>query len=222
MKNVYVFGISSGFAQVIADYLLDNDEYRFLGYVLNEEYCETEQVAGFPLIPFELVSKKGGDFGVINCVGYGNMLDSREKVANIVRQADIPLESYVHPSAMLMRGVTIGEGNVIMAGAYIGNRVNIGVGNIISTHSHTEAGSQVGDYNFFGPQSVRLGPSYVNNHCILGGNSTIKNGVTIASYSLISAGAYITTNTKEYGVYVQPHTKRVKDISSVDFVYNMK
>jgi acetyltransferase-like isoleucine patch superfamily enzyme len=221
MKDVYIFGTSSSIAQTVAEYLEDCPEYRFLGYLLSAEFCNTELICGYPLLSFESVAEKGGDFSIINCIGYSEMLNNREKVANMIKQESIPLETYIHPSAMVMKSV-VGDGNVIMAGAYIGNRVSIGDGNLIAPFSHTEIGCTVGNYNFFGPRSVRLNPVHVNDHCILGGNSTIKNGVTIASYSLIGAGAYITTNTKEYGVYVQPHTRRVKEISSLDAVYYMK
>ena len=222
MKNVYIFGIDSNFAQTIAEYLVDDSRYRFLGYLLNAEYCNAEYIASHPLMSFESVAEKGGDFAIINCIGYSKMLNIRKKIADMVKQACIPLETYIHPTAVIMRNVEVGHGNVIMAGAYIGNRVSIGEGNIFAPFSHTEIGCTVGNYNFFGSQSVRLNPVYVNDHCVFGGNSTVKNGVTIASYTLIGAGAYITTNTREYGVYVQPHTRRVKDVSSLDFVYYMK
>ena len=222
MKEVFLFGRDPGIAQTIAEYLQDDPKYTFLGYLLSAESCNDKLVSGFPLLPFESVAEKGGDFAIINCIGYTNMLDTREKVANMIKSASIPLETYIHPSAVLMKDVVIGEGNIVMAGAYIGNRVSIGDGNILAPFTHTEVAGKVGNYNFFGPRSVRLNPVYVNDHCILGGNSTIKNGVTIASYSMIGAGAYITKNTKKYGVYIQSQTRRIKDVSSIDVVHYMK
>jgi carbonic anhydrase/acetyltransferase-like protein (isoleucine patch superfamily) len=222
MKNIYVFGTSPNFAQAIAENLLDDPRYKFLGYTLNARFCGSNEVHNFPLVPFEELAKKGDGFAVINCIGYSDMLKNRENVAEMITETGFKLEGYIHPTAIIMPGVEIGEGNIIMAGAYIGNRVKIGNGNIIAPCSHTEVGGIVGSYNFFAPQSTRLGPVFVGNHCILGGNSTIKNGVTIADYTIVSAGSYITTDTKEYGVYVREHTRRVRSVNSLDFVYNMK
>ena len=54
----------------------------------------------------------------------------------------------------------------------------------------------------------------IKNNCFLGANSCIRDGITVAPYTLVGACSYISKDTKENGVYISESTKRSKQASN--------
>ncbi|MDR1754994.1 MAG: acetyltransferase [Eubacterium sp.] len=208
MKDVYIFG-SSSLAYKIYDYIRTDSQYRFLGFTLNGEYCNSKKIYGHPLVPFEEISDKGGWFGVINCIGYSKAFSVRQKVDNIIKEKSVPLLSYIHESADIAYDVELGESCLVMKNSVIMLSVKMGDGNIISGASIGHD-AVAGDYNWFGYSSVCSGYVKIKGCCFIGVNSTIKNNVTLAEYTTVGAASYVSHDTVKYEVLSPAKTVSLK------------
>lgn len=63
----------------------------------------------------------------------------------------------VHPSAVLARGVTIGEGSVVMAGAVLNSNAALGRHCIVNTRASLDHDSRMEDFSSLGPNAVTGG-----------------------------------------------------------------
>ena len=53
----------------------------------------------------------------------------------------------------------------------------------------------------------------IKSNCFLGVNSTVGHGVKVAKETLLGAGAVITKDTEEKGVYLAPRTMKISKTS---------
>jgi carbonic anhydrase/acetyltransferase-like protein (isoleucine patch superfamily) len=204
--DVYIFG-TSPLACIFAGYLKLDKRYRFMGYVLNSQYCKERSIYGDPLNKYEQIVNGRGHF--LNCIGYSKMLTIRRKIDEQILSDGGTLLSYIHPAAKIMDRVEFGKGSLVMADAYLGQYCRLGKSNIVWAGAHLEHNVIAGDYNFFAAQSCLLGGVKVSEHCFCGGNSTVRDNVMLAPYTLVGAGAYIGRNTNENGVYTPTQTVKL-------------
>jgi sugar O-acyltransferase (sialic acid O-acetyltransferase NeuD family) len=213
--DVYVFA-ATGFARIIAGYLDDDPRYDFKGYVITKEYVQSETVYGRPLLAYEENKAALRQAAIINCIGYNKMMSTREMTDKMLIGDGMPLGSYVHRTARIMQGASIGEHCLIMAHTYIGEYARLGGSNIVWPSAHIEHDVISGDYNFFAAQSLVLGGVTIGDHCFIGGNAAVKNNVNLADYSLIGAGAVIAGDTDAFGVYAPQRTVKIGGKSSLE------
>ena len=88
------------------------------------------------------------------------------------------------------------EDNTVQPFVKIGNDVVLWSGNHIG-HDVT-----IEDHNFITSHVVVSGFVTIKRNCFIGVNATIRDAITIASETLIAAGAIIMKDTEEKGVYL--------------------
>jgi sugar O-acyltransferase (sialic acid O-acetyltransferase NeuD family) len=76
---------------------------------------------------------------------------------------ELPFAKLIHPSAQVARGVAIGQGAVVMAGAVVNSEARIGEFCIVNTQAVAEHDCVLGDYSSLAPGAilgggVELGP----------------------------------------------------------------
>jgi acetyltransferase-like isoleucine patch superfamily enzyme len=86
----------------------------------------------------------------------------------------------------------------------IGNNVTLWSG------SHIGHDSVIEDHCFIAPCVVISGHVHIHKYCFIGVNATLRNSITIAPETLIGAGAVITKDTVEKGVYVPQRAQLLK------------
>jgi len=208
LKDVYLFGTNS-IARQLLQYMKGDSNYRVLGLTLNGEYCTSNDACGFPLIPFEEIATKGGDFGIINCIGNSKAFSVRQKIDDMINDKGIPLLSYVHETADIEGGVEMGAGCLVFNYSHVGEFCKIGNSNIIRRASIGHD-SIVGDYNWFSRGSVCAGKVTVEDHCYIGINATITASISLASYTVVGHAAYVNKNTVMYEVLSPAKTVSIK------------
>lgn len=217
MKKVIIFG-TNNYTDIFYHYLMNDERYEVVAYTVNEKYIESEIRNGIPVVPFETIEKEYSvdEHEILVSVGYTQMNERRKNVFFDVKKKGYNVFTYIHPRAIVLSD-QIGEGCLIMAGANIEYGCKIGISNIINPNVLISHNAEIGDFNFFAGSSSMAGNCVVENHCMIGMNSTIRHELKIASYSLIGAGAYVNFNTEEDGVYVPARTikleKKSRDIT---------
>ena len=118
----------------------------------------------------------------------------------------------------------IGENCVIGQNVFIGEGVEIGSDVKIQNNVSVYSGVTIENEVFIGPSAVftnvmnprssverktEYAKTYVSRGVTIGANATIVCGVNLRSFSFIGAGAVVTKDTKEFGLYAgSPCTQR--------------
>lgn len=204
LKKVYIFG-QNPIAELLA-YYLHIEGKTFDGFIVNEKYLGDGAIESScqPLYSIESVIKENApeNVAVYLPIGYMKMNNIRKQVHLWLKEHNIEVLSYVHPSAVIAKNADLGEGNIILEKvsispfSHIGSCNFIGAGTIINHHS------AVGNYNWLASNVVLAGKAHISNQCFLGVGSIIKNDSIIGNEVLVGAGAYVYKNLTDKQVFV--------------------
>ena len=128
----------------------------------------------------------------------------------------------------ILSGSSIGDDCNLGQNVMVGPKVKIGKGCKIQNNVSIYEGIEIGDNVFCGPSCVftnvinprafisrksEFKKTFVGTGATLGANSTIICGVNIGAFALIGAGAVVTKNVENYGLYLGVPAKRVGWVS---------
>lgn len=203
MKDkVVIFG-NTEYSFMIAEYIRQFCNVCVSAFVINKDYISESQFHGIDVVAFEDIENKfkSDEVDFILGLGYKSMNTIREKIYISIKEKDYNVASFVHPSAVVETN-DLGEGNIILSGAYIGPNSRIGNANIIWNGCNISHNVTIGDYNYFSPSATLGGFAQVGNNCFFGLGSVIRSSVSVADKTLIGAGTYLNNSTEVFDVYV--------------------
>jgi len=146
-------------------------------------------------------------------ISFTNLNKLRKKKYQEAKEKGYELISYVCSRATTWPNLDIGdncfifEDNVIQPYVKIGNNVILWSGNHIGHHT------TISDHCFIASHVVISGSVTVGERCercFFGVNSTIRDNIKIAKNCVIGAGAIITKDTVENGIYYGPRANVLK------------
>ncbi len=120
-------------------------------------------------------------------ISIGNNL-VRKKIAG---ELNCRFATAIHPSSIISRHSTIGEGTVVMPGAIVNADTKIGKHGILNTGCSIDHDCVIGDYVHISPQAVLCGGITVGEGTHIGTGAIVIPGITIGSNSMIGAGAVV-------------------------------
>lgn len=218
MARIIIFG-TGDIAQIANYYFKIDSEHEVVAFSTDREFINAPTFEGLPIVAFEEVEKiyPPSAFGFFIATSYKNMNHFRSEKYTQAKQKGYNLVSYISSHCTYLSQFQPGdncfifEDNTIQPFVKIGNNVTLWSGNHIGHHSIIE------DHNFISSHVVISGHCNVKSFCFLGVNSTVGHQVTLAEGTLLGAGAVVSKNTVENGVYVPPRTtlleKKSTDIS---------
>lgn len=115
----------------------------------------------------------------------------------------------IHPSSEIAKGVKIGSGVAIMAGAIVNSDSVIGDFTIINTKASLDHDCHLGNYASLGPGVTTGGKVIINEFSAIGIGAVIKHGVTIGNHSLIGSGSLV---LKDFGNHLVAYGSPAKEI----------
>jgi sugar O-acyltransferase (sialic acid O-acetyltransferase NeuD family) len=137
--------------------------------------------------------------------------DSKDRYGIVER---LPKETqfftFIHPTALLMEDVEIGEGSFIGAYSVLTTNINIGKHSILNRGNHIGHDCKIGNYFSAMPGSLISGNVKIYDCVYIGTNASIKEKVSIHSLVTIGSNAAVVKNIKEPGTYVGVPAKRIK------------
>ncbi|HEX7243404.1 MAG TPA: acetyltransferase [Longimicrobiaceae bacterium] len=207
-RKLVVFG--NGPAARMAHYYFDRDsEYEVAAFAVDRAYLGgAEEHLGLPLVPFEEVAERyppsGHDLFV--AMGYARMNRARAEKYAEAKAKGYRLASYVSTSCTWLADDPPGDNTMVMEDNTIQPFVRIGSNVVLWSGNHVGHESVIGDHCFLTSHVVVSGFVRVGDYSFLGVNATIRDGVTLAPETLVGAGAVITRDTVERGVYVPPRS----------------
>jgi sugar O-acyltransferase (sialic acid O-acetyltransferase NeuD family) len=211
MSKLVIFG-TGDIARLAHFYFTRDSEHEVVAFTVDPEHRRGEEFRGLPLCDFSRIRElyPPGEFELFVGIGYTRMNRLRADRYEKTRELGYRLVSYVSSRCTFLTQHQVGdncfilEDNTIQPGVRIGNDVTLWSGNHIGHDSTIE------DHCFVTSHVVVSGHVRVGAYSFLGVNASLRNGITIAPRTLIGAGAVMTSDSVEDGVYVPPRALRLE------------
>ena len=209
MRKQYVIYGDSPFAERIYSYIRQEDKIEMVGFTNGDSFISRDTIQGKRVIPFsEFAKELKDDCELILAYGYTKMNDLREKVYLECIEAGCHIGTFISSHAMVY-SKHINEGTIILPGTVVGPSSVIGRCCILEAGCVISHDSIVGDFCYFSSGVIMGGRAAIGNHCFLGLNSTIRNGIKLADYTLIGAASNVLYSTEKNSVYVGNPSKKI-------------
>ena len=137
--------------------------------------------------------------------------DSRDRYDIIQR---LPKETqfftFIHPTALLMKDIEIGEGSFIGAYSILTTNIKIGKHAILNRGNHIGHDCQIGNYFSAMPGAIVSGNVKIYDCVYVGTNASIKEKINICCDVVIGMNAAVVKNIEELGTYVGCPATKIK------------
>lgn len=202
-KKIIIIGLSNN-AKLAAFYFNRDTHYEVVAFAVDREYIKEKTFYNKPLIALEEIEKlyPPAEFHAFVAVGYSKMNEVREKLYYKMKELKYKLPNYISPRCSYLSEEEIGDNNFILEDNTIQPFVKIGSNNVLWSGNHIGHDVQIGDHNFITSHVVISGFTKIENNTFLGVNSTFRDGITIASKTLVAAGAIIMKDTEAEQVFL--------------------
>ncbi|MGE0254604.1 MAG: acetyltransferase [Alphaproteobacteria bacterium] len=190
-RPVIVLG-AGGHARVVADALLAR-RVPVLGY------ADPARDKGSPG-PLDL-PVLGGDEAVLSrpaqevrlAIGVGSTGDAgpRRRLYERFVAAGYGIVAVLHPEAVVARGVVVGRGAQVMAGAVVQPGTTIGANVIVNTAASVDHDCRLGAHAHIAPGAVLCGDVTVGDGAHVGAGAVVRPGVAIGAGALVGMGIIV-------------------------------
>jgi sugar O-acyltransferase (sialic acid O-acetyltransferase NeuD family) len=211
-QNIVIIG-SSGHAKVVIDIVEKEGRYKIAGFLdIFEKVgknCFGYKVLGEERDLPDLINERQLS-GCIIAIGdnWG-----RNLLKNKIQEVAPSLEfiTTIHPSAMIARGVTLGCGVVVMAGAVINSECTIGDFCVINANSLIDHDGGMGNFSSIAPGVVAGGNVKIGEFSAISIGATIIHSIEIGEHSVVGAGSIVLENVSNYVVAYGAPAKKVRE-----------
>jgi sugar O-acyltransferase (sialic acid O-acetyltransferase NeuD family) len=145
----------------------------------------TTTVLGYPV-----KGPIGDDLIHADCVAVVAIGTNRAR-RHVVSRLQTRFASVVHPSAIVHRSVTIGDGAVIFAGAIVQPDTTIGAHSIVNTAASIDHDGQVGAFSHVAPGVHLAGSVRIGEGALVGVGASIIVGMTVGAWAIVGAGSVV-------------------------------
>jgi sugar O-acyltransferase (sialic acid O-acetyltransferase NeuD family) len=179
--------------RVVLNILQYDKEFQIIGFI---DVCDNKQIWGTQVKGIEvlgglsLLPKFYKDKAEACIVAFGDN-KRRVELAHQAKKIGFLLINAIHPSAVISKCVTLGEGIVISPNVTINPDANIGNNVIINTGAIIEHDCVIEEGVHIAPGVHLAGGVKVKEKAFVGIGATIIDNLTIGKNSIIGAGAVI-------------------------------
>lgn len=189
-KKVNILG-AGGHAKVVIEIA------ELAGYEISEVFDHDQTINNVLQYPvnndIEILSQKNNVFFAL-----GNN-ENRKMNSLKYNSADFNL---IHPSSVISKNISIGVGNVVMAGVVINSSVEIGNHCIINTSASIDHDCKIGDFAHISPAAALAGNVQVLEGAQVGIGACVKQNITIGKWSVVGAGAVVVEDVPDNCIVV--------------------
>jgi sugar O-acyltransferase (sialic acid O-acetyltransferase NeuD family) len=215
MKRLIIIGNTSN-ARLAYHYFKTDSKYEVVAFSVDQKYIEEETFCGLPIISFEKIEKEytPSNYDAFVAIGYNDMNRVRELMYQKTKDKGYHLPNYISSKCSFLTNEPLGDNNLILEDNTIQPFVKIGSNNVFWSGNHIGHDAKIMDHCFISSHVVISGFTIIENNCFLGVNSTFRDGIKIAPYTLIGAGTTIMSSTEEKGVYLAPKPFKMDKLST--------
>ncbi len=209
MKKIVIIG-SSGFAKEVA-FLIEeinkvNQEWQLLGFIDSEP----QNLHG----SYQVINDDAG-LATTNsplhvAIGIGDPVLINKLYNRFKTNKHLIFPNLIHPSVIGdWDNIKIGEGNILTAGVTMTTDISIGNCNIFNLNCTVGHDCTIGNYNVFNPTVNLSGGLIIENSILIGTGAQVLQYKKICSNTILGAGAVLTKDILESGVFVGSPAKRL-------------
>jgi sugar O-acyltransferase (sialic acid O-acetyltransferase NeuD family) len=141
-------------------------------------------------------------------VAIANSKDRYDMVQKLPKETQF--FTFIHPTALIMDNVEIGEGSFIGAYSILTTNIKIGKHAILNRGNHIGHDCRIGNYFSAMPGSIVSGNVTIYGLVYMGTNSSIREKLSIHSLSTIGMNSAVIKNIEDSGTYVGCPAKNIK------------
>lgn len=213
MKKGMIFWGGTGHAIVLEEIIAD--KYDVLA-VFDNNSSINSPFDGIPILygkdAFQNWVNKVNDeihFSVAIGGKYGN---DRIAIGYYLKTFGLKPLSIIHQTAVIGKGVKVGEGCHILANTLIGVRSVLGDQVIINNSANVDHECRIGDGVHIGPGAVLAGCIEIEDYAFIGAGATILPRIKIGMNSIVGAGAVVTKDVPGNTIVIGNPAKSYKKI----------
>lgn len=205
MKALVIFG--AGDIAKLAHYYFTRDAGReVVAFTVDQQYRARDTYLGLPLHAFDEIRDRcpPETHDLFVAVSYAKMNRVRAERYEAAKRMGYALSSYVSTRCSFLTDAPVGDNCFILEDNTIQPFVEIGSDVTLWSGNHIGHESVIEDHCFVSSHVVVAGRVRIRPYCFIGVNATLRHGITIAPRTLVGAGAVVTKDTVEDGVYLPP------------------
>lgn len=191
-QNILIFG-GSEHARTTIDIIEQTNTFNIVG-IIDSTLKKGSNVSGYKVLGNlfdlpEISIKNKVDKGII-AIGDNYI---RKKIVEQIKMI-APHFSYVsaiHPSVIIGKNVSIGDGTVIIAGVIINNDSIVGEHCYLSTRSSLDHDCHLGDFSSLSPNVATGGNVKIGYCSAIGIGVNILHGRTIGDHTIVGSGSLV-------------------------------
>lgn len=190
MKKKLLLVGSGGHTVSCIDVIELEKKYHIIGLIdlkKNKIFRKYEVIGN----PNKLKDLKKKTKNIFITIGQINSPKLRINLFNKLNKLGFKLVKIVSPLSYLSKNSSIGEGTIIMHGAYVGPNVKIGKNCIINTNAIIEHDTIIKDNCHISTTVTINGGVKINSGSFVGSGSVIRQGINLKSNSFIKMGTYV-------------------------------
>ena len=123
---------------------------------------------------------------------------------------EIKFFTFIHPTALIMDEVEIGEGSFIGAYSILTTNIKIGSHTILNRGNHIGHDCRIGSYFSAMPGAIVSGNVTIYDLVYMGNNSSIRENLSVHSLTTIGMNSAVVKNIEYPGIYVGCPAKIIK------------
>jgi len=211
MKNIIIFG-TGGHSKVIVDIIEKQGKYNIVGFI--DEYRKKNTIIlGYKVIgndsTFKDIFFTYEVYGGIIGIGDNSMRAKiRDKVIKVI--PNFNFVNCIHPKSTFGKDASLGEGNVVMAGAIINSSTRIENHCIINTNSSIDHDCIMLDFSSIAPNVTIGGNVKIGEYSAIGIGANIFHNVNVGCNCIIGGGSLVCRDTKENSIYYGSPSKFIR------------
>jgi sugar O-acyltransferase (sialic acid O-acetyltransferase NeuD family) len=217
VAKIIIYG-AGAVAEMAHYYFTTDSEHEVVAVTVDRQFLDKANFKGLPVCAADEVvtSYPPQRFKMFVAMGYAGMNRPRAERYQWAKQQGYELPTYVSSRCSLLTDEPIGDNCLIMEDNTIQPFVRIGSDVILWSGNHLGHNAVIEDHCFITSHVVIAGYCRIGAYSFLGGNASIRDGVTVAQQTLVGMGATIMGDTQPKEVYLAP--RAVKSRRSSDEV----
>lgn len=199
LDKVIIIG-SGGHAKVVIDILEKLNIYDIIGFI-DDFKAQGTSIYGYEVLGDETYIQANHSFIYGGIVAIGDNWVRSKVVSHILSiHPQFNFIRAIHPSATVARGVTVGDGTVIMAGAVINSDTVIGEHCILNTKSSVDHDCAIRDFVTIAPNATTGGNVKIGDFSTVSLGANIIHSREIGIHTIIGAGSNVLSDIGSYAV----------------------
>lgn len=184
---------ASGHGRVVADVLEKDGRYEVAGFIDNRTPAGSE-VLGYPVLGDEEalpgLCRDRNVHGLFVAVG-DNWQRGQLAGRLVSLSPGISFVSAVHPAAQIAKGVHLGQGVAVMAGAVLNSSCEVGDFCIVNTKASLDHDARMREFSSLAPGVTVGGNVEIGAYSAIGLGASVREKTRIGEHTVVGAGAVV-------------------------------